>query len=150
MPERGQQACNEFGERIWRQDNVRRAIHLIVFGLLLIGCNDRESSFRNRLVGTWAYRNKNYKKYSVVTFFSDGRVNSKWTLVSSNDTKEWSYQGTWKVRDGILIFTVTNGSAKNSTNLAAIGTVERYNIIKLDRDQLVIVDGQQTNVFDRK
>jgi hypothetical protein len=112
----------------------------LVFLLLLSACN-RESKLREQLAGTWA-RDGTFQ----LTLAADGSFVSQRTL----PTKSLTYQGTWKMHDGNVVFTITNSIARGTTNFQAVGTVDRWVVVKIDRNDLVWSNAEQTISLKRK
>ena len=108
--------------------------------LLLTGCSP-DTKLRDQITGTWA-REDTYQ----TTLAADGSFISQWTL----PTKTLIYQGTWKIQDGGVVSTVTNCIAQGTTNFQAVGSVDRWVIVRLDRSDLVWSNDGQTISLKRK
>jgi calcineurin-like phosphoesterase family protein len=87
-----------------------------------------------------------------MTLVEDGTFHSRWTNLSANPTTDWSYDGIWEVKDGFLVCVVTNANTHNTTNAESVDSVERYSIVRVDKNQLVLVpeSGGPTNSFERR
>lgn len=124
---------------------MKFAFPFVLLSLLLTACDRHDPKPRNPLVGTWARTNSGY-----LTLVADGTFHSRWTNFSAKPTIDWSYDGTWEVEAGSLVCVITKARARNTTNAAAVGSVERYTIVRVDKDRLVTESGGQTNSFERK
>ena len=124
---------------------MRFMLAFALLSLLLTACDRHDASLHKQLVGTWARGDS-----GVLTIDLDGSFQSRWTTVLTNVTKEWLYAGTWNVRDGFLISTVTNSETRNSTNSEAVGSVDRFRIISIDSSHLVNGIGGVTNYLERR
>ncbi|MCX6894254.1 MAG: hypothetical protein NTZ16_01840 [Verrucomicrobia bacterium] len=114
--------------------------------LLLTACDWRDAKLHKQIAGTWRIGDN-----GLITLDSDGRYQSRWTRVSNNIiTKEWMYEGTWAVKSGFVITTITKNGGLNNTNSLPAGTVERFKIIQVNANHLATEGYGQTNVFERK
>jgi len=114
-------------------------------GLLVTACDRREPKFPNALVGTWAQTN-----HGIMTLVGDGTFHSQWTNFFAKPTIDWTYDGIWEIDEAILVCVVTNAESRNTTNASVVGSVERYSIVRLDKNRLVTESGGQTNSFERR
>ena len=124
---------------------MRVVLQFIVLSFLLMACSRRDASVHDRIIGSWVHGDS-----GEITLLPNGSFHSKWTIALTNVTQEWIYDGTWGVKEGVLISTVTNSSANNTTNSQAIGSIDRFKIIQLDSIHLAIDIGQKTNLFNRR
>ncbi len=86
----------------------------------------------------------------AMTLVSNGRFQSKWAMTFSNITREWTYEGTWAVTNGVLISMITKSESKDTTNSEPVGYVDQWKIIQVDDSHLVLANGSETNLFERK
>ena len=105
----------------------------------------QDTTLEQQIVGTWAKG-----KSSEICIYTNGSFRSTMSEVYPKVTKTWNYKGTWEIKDGFFIYTVTNATATGSTNFEAVGSVDRCQIIKLDSLSLVCKIGDQTVAFSRK
>lgn len=108
--------------------------------LLFAGCNRRDADLRQHIAGTWT------RDSFEMTLSAEGSFVSRWT----HSTSSLIYQGTWTVRDGGVVSTITNCIAHGTTNFEAVGSVERWAIVRLDRSDLVWSNEGQTISLKRK
>ncbi|HZR19130.1 MAG TPA: hypothetical protein VFE51_17720 [Verrucomicrobiae bacterium] len=108
--------------------------------LLLVGCDRRDATLREQIVGAWA------RDGFEMTLAADGRYVSRWTQPAKNLT----YQGMWKIQDGDIISTLTNSVVQGTTNSQAIGSVDRWVLLRLDHNNLVWSNNGQTVYLKRK
>jgi hypothetical protein len=122
----------------------------LILSLLMVSCRPDDSRLKEQIVGTWTPENSDGFYLFVITLNSDGSFQSKAKTSSTNPAKEWNYAGSWQLKDGILLSTITNSSGQNTTNLEAVGTIERWRIAVLDDSNLKLEGQAQTNSFKRK
>ena len=94
------------------------------------------------MIGTWTTDGGS----DVWTLSPDGSFAERW----SKSNKELRFDGTWEVRDGALVATITNRSSPNTTNLAPVGTAAHFNIIGLNSTRMTLESDGQTNQWERK
>lgn len=123
-------------------------LSFVLLGMLLTGCGRRETTIQNQVAGTWFHDDSYYR--CVMKLVSDGSFHSRCTTTFTNATYEWSYDGTWEVKDGVLISTITNSSTKNTDHFEPVGTVDRVRIVEIDGSHLALAIEDQTNLFVRK
>ena len=116
-------------------------IALLFASLLLLTSCSRDTKLRDHVVGTWTREDT-----LQLTFAADGSFTTQWTF----PTKTLTYQGTWRVQEGGVVSTITNCIARGITNFQAVGTVERWVIVRLDRSDLVWSNEGQTISLRRK
>jgi hypothetical protein len=122
----------------------------LIFSLLLVSCHSEDSRLKKQIVGTWAPENSDGFYLFEMTLNSDGSFQSKMKAVSTNPAIEWNYAGSWQIKDGLLLSTITNSSGQNTTNLEPAGSFERWRIAVLDDSNLKLEGRGQTNSFKRK
>ena len=103
-----------------------RTIRLLsIFSLLAISLTEvklvgnpqtppSDAEIRQKVVGTWTVDMQSPGGISVkgtVTIASDGSFVSNMTIVGHDSKQEVSYEGTWQVKDGALIETVTKSDS---------------------------------------
>jgi len=114
---------------------------VIALSLVLFGCGRRDTQLQKELVGSWVR-----DSYFEMSLSPDGSFVSRVTTTKYNLT----YQGTWKIQDGSMVSTLTNGIAAGTTNFERVGSVDRYAIIRADSTHLVYSNDGQTISFRRK
>jgi hypothetical protein len=108
--------------------------------LLLIGCNHRDAELRQKITGTWI-PSSNGTIYAAVTVSSDGSFVSKFSVIRTNIPSELIYQGTWQVKDGVLITTITNVDGLEPHD--PVGKIRNIKIIHMDEHEMTyLIDGQ--------
>ena len=60
-----------------------------------------------------------------------------------------TYQGTWLVKDGELVMTVTDAQGTGRHQPGPVGGVDRSKIIHVDDHQLICESGGSTNMLTR-
>lgn len=114
---------------------------LLAWFLLLAGCSRRDTALSQQIVGTWT------RESFEITLSADGSFVSQWTRPTSSLT----YQGTWRLQDSSVVSTtVTNCTAQGTTNFQAVGSVDRWVIIRANRSDLVWSNSGQTISLKRK
>ena len=121
-------------------------IHTFIFALALIGsgCDSKDSKLRQQVAGTWQV-----PPSGSMTFQIDGSYHFTNALVSSNATMSWSGDGTWDVRDGFLITTVTNSLATNADEKPSVGVASRSKINLVDEHNLAYGDEKHGASYHR-
>jgi hypothetical protein len=101
---------------------------LIVLSLLAVGCNRRDAEFHKEIIGTWMAQES-----SPMIFLADGSFHVENTGASSNTTSKWPAHGTWDVKRGVFILSITNGApGKPLTNFvwcSKIKVVDRHKLV---------------------
>jgi hypothetical protein len=116
---------------------VKFALLLIAVGLLLTSCSHRDADLSTQIVGTWTNADS-----GIMAITSDGRYSSRWA--SQNHTSVFG--GTWKIRNGVLIASATNGG--NAHLLSASEGATPCRIVVLGDHQLIYeVDRQRVSLF---
>jgi hypothetical protein len=108
--------------------------------LLFAGCS-RDTKVRDQIAGTWV-RDDTFE----VRLAADGSFISQWI----QPTKSVTFQGMWRVHNGDVVTTLTNCIAQGTTNFQAVGSVDRWVIVRLDRSDLVWSNNGQTISLRRK
>jgi hypothetical protein len=115
---------------------------------LLLGCHKQNTTVHNSLAGTWLFET-NYpdgrKFESTITVGANGtyfgHINS---LGHSNNFREFDIEGTWQIKDGFLIDTLTKHSQTN----AKVPMVTRTRIVRSSDQELdVKIDDKQDPNF---
>jgi hypothetical protein len=119
--------------------------------MLLIACrrsSSGDSALRQKIVGTWGWTPEGRTSGGVTTFSANGNFVSKSTNRWATGSKEFSYEGTWRIQDGILISAYTKTS---EPKYMPIGKVDRCQVIRAeDRDLVVFVPSENsTNILHR-
>jgi hypothetical protein len=124
---------------------MKYTLSFVVLGLLLLtSCGSRDERLGKKMVGTWTTD----RGSDVWILSPDGNFDQKW----ADKTYGLDYKGTWEVRDGIFIFTITNKTSinLNLTNMAPIGSITRFNLVGVDSGHLTFETGGITNQWERK
>jgi hypothetical protein len=64
-------------------------------------------------------------------------------------TSQWLYEGTWDVKDGVLVLSISNAVARNTTNVEANGSVDNFRVSQVDGSHLVLERNGSTTYFHR-
>jgi hypothetical protein len=64
-------------------------------------------------------------------------------------TSQWLYEGTWDVKDAVLVLSILNAVARNTTNVEASGSVDNFRVSKVDGSHLVLERNGITTYFHR-
>jgi hypothetical protein len=110
---------------------MKLLLTVILFSLLLAGCNGQDTKIRQQIVGNWT--NSGLGMSFIIT--SDG------SFSSARPSHHNAYEGTWLIKDGVLITTVTNATGTNLTVKA--GDVRDFKIVHLDDHQFYFQDRKQ-------
>lgn len=110
---------------------------------MLTACGQRarfpvasDADIQKKLLGTWTREtNADGEQWITVNVYKpDGSYVAQGTIVGTNETRKFSEAGTFLVKGGVLILTMTNHSNTN----ARLPLVERSHIVRLDGRELSI------------
>ncbi len=124
---------------------------VIVLGsYILFGAHKEltDAKIRQKIVGVWIREDTNSE--GTTTIASDGVFlsTSRSVMANSNITKTWIYEGTWQVKGGVFILTITKASGFHQHE--AVGSVDNFKIVSLNDEELVCQVNNQTIVHKRK
>jgi hypothetical protein len=124
---------------------VKLVLSILTFCMLLVACrrsSPTDSALRQKIVGTWQI------SYGVTILAANGNFVCKATNRWSTGSKEFSYEGTWQLQDGILIFTYTKTS---EPKYMPVGKVERCQVIRAEEQELALFfpSENETNILRR-
>ena len=131
---------------------VKLVLSILTFCMLLVACrrsSPADSALHQKIVGTWAWTPVEAQTSGgVTTFAANGNFVFKGTNRWATGAKEFSYEGTWQIQDGILIFTLTKTS---EPKYMPVGKVDRCKIIRADdRDLMLFAPSENsTNISHR-
>lgn len=114
---------------------------LLASFLLLPACSRRDSKLHEQMIGTWT-RGETFE----MRLAADGTYVSQW----SGRTARVTFEGTWNVRDSVMVAKLTNCVAQGTTNFPAIGSVDRCAIIRADQTDLVYSNFEQGQTISLK
>jgi hypothetical protein len=108
---------------------------VIALSLLLFGCSRRDAQLQKQVVGSWKTQGA-----SVTSFDSRGTFKVSFPAHTNQLT-----QGTWFVKDGAIVITITKSTQIRS------GITDRLKIVRVDSGQLLVVDevNGHTNLLAR-
>ena len=112
----------------------------------------REPRLRDQLTGTWIYDD---------TFEVTLAADLRYVLTSRSPSMAVTSWGTWEVRNGSLVYTITNCIAQGTpnfeaagfsfpTNFDAVGISIPVRIVRADRSNLLWSSGGHTMSLKRK
>jgi hypothetical protein len=112
---------------------------VLTLSLLLTGCG-RDAALTRKIPGVWKREGTNSEAkdtfVSTTTISRDGTFSFVRTWNQRPHTN--TYAGTWKIKNGVMLMTLTNRSGRNPNVPAWVGPLEAK-IIQLDDHQLVEV-----------
>jgi hypothetical protein len=117
--------------------------------LLLTGCGS-DAKLTKEIPGAWKQEGTNSQNghafVSTTTISPDGTFSyvRLWNERPLTNT----YAGTWKIKRGAMLMTLTNSSGPNP-NIPAGVTPLQSRIVRLDDHQLVYVEDGRTNILSR-
>ena len=115
---------------------MRIYIFIFALALLVAGCGGRDAKLRQQITGTWPV-----PPSGSMTFLAAGSFHFTNSYVSTNATLTWASDGTWDVRDGFLITTITNSIASGTDEKAQVGKTSRGKITFIDEHNLCYTVG---------
>jgi hypothetical protein len=98
---------------------------------LLNSCGRSDAELQRRIIGTWIPEGNEGVGLSIS---ADGSFFTKFT----GPNMKLNYFGTWAVRDGFLVLTITNISELNWTNSEKVGQIDRCRVIGAYENQLIL------------
>src|SRR5882724_12090062 len=118
---------------------VKLVLSILTLCMLLVACrrsSPADSALRQKIVGTWEMPRKDGASVGFTTFAANGNFVHKSTNRWATGSKEFSYEGTWQLQDGILIFTYKKTS---EPKYMPVGKVERCQVIRAEDRDLVLL-----------
>lgn len=109
---------------------------------------DSDLAIRQRVVGPWivdSHSPNGASFHGTMTIVSGSNFISKATMTFGEKKQELNFEGTWQVKNGFLIETVT----KSGSKFPPVGLVTRDNIIRVD-DQELVFKTEQGKTVTRK
>ena len=128
--------------RIHRHTMKKSTIGIVLGLLLLTSCGNRDKKLEQQVAGTWTTDDG----CDVWKLSAGGVFDEKY----SDPPRGYTFQGTWEVKDGWLIQTIAKVSSTNIHHLAPVGTVNRSQIVKVSRTNLILELEGQTDEWIRK
>jgi hypothetical protein len=143
---------------------MRFALSFVALCLLLTVCRHRDAlqqdssyappqyfndaEIQSTLPGTWIFEHRflSISFRSVTTVGSNGDYVSQLTLTKSNDITTLQLEGTWQVRDGVLIDAMTN----NSDPEVHLPYTSERRISRANDHELVFKVGRDEHVFRKE
>jgi hypothetical protein len=128
---------------------------LVLLGLLLEACADRDRELRHQIAGNWSRYDS-----AQLTLAPNGCLRSSLKFADMDVNNE----GSWRIRDGVLITKITHSSVHYKpgvTNLTSVsGDLNPLHnrVFLIDSTHLAVVSdplldqygGPKTNVWERK
>jgi hypothetical protein len=105
----------------------------------------QDAELERQIAGTWTQG-----KGIEICIYTNGSFQSKIFHVKPNRTMTLNYEGTWQIKDGFCLMTITNSSGINTTNFEAAGCIDRLKIVKVDKASLVLKSSDMTMAYNRK
>ena len=111
-------------------------VALVVVGILLRQHSKHPSDAKlgQQISGTW----KNHSGLFTRVFSSDG----SFSTIIGHPNALVTYQGTWLVKDGELVMTLTNAQGTGSHQAgSSVGDIDRIRIVQVDEHQFSYAEG---------
>lgn len=122
---------------------------------LFWGCSKHPSdaTLARQIAGKWTKDTFNSKAFSLTdpfvytnTISADGTFSYNFGHRSAPVT----FQGTWLVKNGELVFTFTNSYGTGAHQAAPVtGEIDHYKIVYVDEHQFIYLTGGHTNILIR-
>ncbi len=117
-----------------------------MMSLLLTGCNHHDAELRQKITGTWTVNSNGIN--GTISVASDGSFISKFSVIGTKITSELIYQGTWRVKDGVLITTITNVDGLEPHE--PVGKIRNMKILHMDEHEMAYLVNGETITARRK
>jgi hypothetical protein len=122
---------------------------ILALSLLLTACSRHDAELTKRIPGNWKHEGTSTRDDS--TFSSSTTISPDGTFSYTRQRNEkpftYSMAGTWKIRDGFMLVTITNRSDQDMGG--KLGEISKWRIIRLDDHQIVYEVLGVTNILDR-
>jgi hypothetical protein len=129
---------------------VRFALSFLTLSLLLTACSRPDAKLGRQIAGTWTRQMGNWSWTNPAVFTRTISPDGSFSTTIGRSNALVTYQGTWLVRDGELVMTVTNAHGTGSHGAASpVGSVDRCKIIHVDAHQFIYESGGLTNILSR-
>jgi VCBS repeat-containing protein len=119
-----------------------RVLLACAIALVFTGCSpahhQSDADIRQNVSGTWTR-----DVYGTMTIAPDG----SWSNMVLNSNLTNFYSGTWQLKDGVIIMTLTNTSVSDESS--TIGRTKQYNVIHVDDHHFVYELSGETNTLSR-
>ena len=112
-------------------------VFILVLSAILTGCSRRDAKLTKAVIGDWT------SGIRETVWKPDGSFTASYHYARGTVT----FTGTWQIKDGVLISTITN--AVGPEPHVAVGTVGRAKITAVDAHTLVYEAKGQTNILSR-
>jgi hypothetical protein len=112
---------------------MKFVLPILTLSLLLAGCSRPDEKLGHDITGIWTNSVERY------TFSPDG----SYSLIFGPRDDGASYQGTWLVKDGELVTTVTNVQVTGDYKAGPVGFVGRLKILHVDDHAIIYEFGGQ-------
>jgi hypothetical protein len=122
--------------------------------LLLTACGHHDQPqvqsaderLRDALTGTWKQDNN---IDGLMRLESNGTSFEQWNT-TNRPMQVWAYEGTWTATGDVFIGMTSKSQSWGTTNRGPEGTTNRFRIITISEQHLVLADDGQTNSFTRE
>jgi hypothetical protein len=112
---------------------------LLLWKHIKISRDREDSDFRQSLAGAWSWELDNMRCTNMVA--PDGSFTSQLMFSHSDHTNTYQMAGTWQIKDGRLMETVTSDSNKS----AQVPRTHTGRIVRVNADEFVVTWQSSTN-----
>jgi hypothetical protein len=129
---------------------MRVTLVFALFALLLTACRTSDGELRRQVVATWS-KETPFSWVDPIQFTDTISPDGRFSESFGHRSEPVTYQGTWKVRNGEFVLTITNalGTGNHQPDFAEVGKVKRWRIIRVDDRQFIYTADGRTNLFTR-
>jgi major membrane immunogen (membrane-anchored lipoprotein) len=122
---------------------------ILALSLLLTACSRHDAEFTKQVPGNWKHEGTSTR--DTGTYASTTTISPDGTFSYIRQWNErpltYTMAGTWQIKDGFMLMTVTNRSDQNMG--AKVGEIIKSRIIRLDDRQFVYEVKGITNILSR-
>jgi hypothetical protein len=129
---------------------MKYTIPILALSLFLTACSHYDARLGRRIAGTWIRPMSGSSPTEPAVFTRTISSDGSFSTTIGRKSALVTYQGTWLVRDGHLVMTVTNAQGMGQHHPASpVGSIDRIKIIHVDDHQWIYESNGHTNILTR-
>jgi hypothetical protein len=129
---------------------MKYTIPILGLSLFLTACSSYDAQLGRQIAGTWTRPMSGSSPTEPAVFTRTISSDGNFTTSIGRRSALVTYQGTWQVRDGELVMTVTNAQGMGQHRAGSpVGSIDRIKIIHVDDHQWIYESEGHTNILTR-